>query len=180
MPRTLSDEEWNFLQGRRQVADFVESIYQDPQLNQEAKALIKKKYPNLKIDDYDLRQEINDRFEKDKQEREEEKRVAKEKEEEDRFKKLRSKTQEDYGFTDEAMGKLEQLMIERNIGDYEAAAMLMASKEPRASDATFDQSHWHHEKSDGFAEIAKDPEAWGRNELMRAIRRDEERDRQRR
>lgn len=176
MPKTIPDEEYTFLQNRRQVADFVESIYNDPQLNREAKALIKRKYPNLQIPDYDIETKVTARLDQEKQEREDKERADKERAEEERFKNLRKETQEKYGFTDDAMGRLEQLMIDRNIGDYEAGAMLMASREPKASEPTHGpQTHWEHEKQDGFADIAKDPEGWGRDQLMRAIRTDQER-----
>ena len=177
MPRQLTDEEFNFLQGRRQVADFVESIYNDPQLNREAKALIKKKYPNLQIPDYDIETKVEARFDREKQEREEKEAKQRRDEEDERFRRERKATQEKHGFTDDAMGRLEQLMIDRNIGDYEAGAMLLASREPKPSSpgGEFDNSRWHHEKQKGFDEIAKDPEAWGRDQIMRAIQTDQER-----
>ena len=175
MPRQLSDEEYNFLQGRRQVADFVESIYNDPQLTREAKSLIKKKYPNLQIPDYDIENRVEQRLTKDREEREAEKAKKAREEEDARFKKLRKETQDKYHFTDEAMTRLEQLMVDRNIGDYEAGAMLMSSKEPKASDATIDSHFYNFDKQQGFAEIAKDPEAWGRQEIMNAIRKDQDR-----
>lgn len=175
MARQLSDEEFNFLQGRRQVADFVESIYNDPQLTREAKALIKKKYPNLQIPDYDIEQRVDARFQQEKREREEQQERVRKEREEKAFQERRSSTQKQYGFTDDAMKRLEQMMVDRNIGDYEVAAEYMASKEPKASAANdYDSTRWHHEKSDGFAEISKDPEAWARTELMGAMRRDQE------
>lgn len=177
MPRQLTDEEFNFLQGRRQVADFVESIYNDPQLNREAKALIKKKYPSLQIPDYDIETKMEARFDKDKREREEAAARRRRAEQDELFKKQRAETQKKHNFTDDAMTRLEALMVERNIGDYEAGAMLLASKEPKpmANGGDFDSSRWHHEKQDNFAEIAKDPEAWGRDQIMRAIHTDQER-----
>lgn len=175
MPRQIADEEYAFLQGRKQVADFVESIWNDPALAKEAKALVKKKYPQLQIPDYDIETRVEQRLDKDKQDREERERKAREDEEDRRQKDARASTQKQYGFTDEAMGQLEQMMIERNIGDYEAGAMLMASRQPKASEPTFDSQYWNHDKQDGFAEIAKDPEAWGRGQIMNAIRADEER-----
>jgi hypothetical protein len=62
MPRTISDEEYKYLQDKRMTADFVESIYNDPTLNKEAKRLIKRKYPNLAIPDFDLEQKVEQRF----------------------------------------------------------------------------------------------------------------------
>ena len=181
MPRQITDDEYNFLQGRRQVADFVESIYNDPQLAREAKALIKKKYPNLQIPDYDIEQRLDQRLADVEKKRTDEADAKKRAEEDERFKGLRSKTQKDYGFTDEAMNRLEKMMIDRNIGDYEAAAMLMASKEPQTSEPTYggDSGHWNHEKQDTFKEISDDPESWARKEILQAIRRDEQNSRQR-
>jgi hypothetical protein len=177
MPRSISDEEYNFLQGRRQVADFVESIYNDPQLTREAKMLIKKKYPNLPIPDLDLEAKVDARLDAEKKERDDADSARRKAAEDEYYSRLRAKTQADYGFTDEAMTRLEKVMVERNIGDYEAAAMLMASREPKTSEPTFDSQHWQHEKQDGFADIAKDPEAWGRNEILKAMKLDEQRNR---
>lgn len=179
MPRQINDDEYNYLQSRRQVADFVESIYNDPQLNREAKSLIKKKYPSLQIPDYDLENKIEDRFAKDRREREEAEEKKRQEEEDEKFSKLRAKTQKDYGFTEDAMKRMESMMVERNIGDYEAAAALMASKEPKTSDTSSDWhgGRWDHDKQEGWADIAKDPEGYARKEIMGAIHRDQERER---
>lgn len=177
MPRTISDEEYLYLQNRRQTADFADSIFNDPNLNKDVKAIIKRKYPNLPIPDYDIEQRIEQRFsERDRKEQEE--REAKRKaEEEAKFNKQREETQKKYGFTDEAMERLEQTMIERNIGDYDAAATYFAAKEPKTSAADWDETRWHHEKANDFQEIAKDPEAWARDQIMKGIRNDQERQR---
>ena len=181
MPRTIPDEEYQFLQGRRQIADFVESIYNDPQLNREAKALIKKKYPQMAIPDYDIEQRVEERFAADKKERDERETKQRDQTEQQNFQNLRKKTQEQYGFTDKAMEDLEKLMLERNVGDYEVAAQYMASKEPRPSDATaFNDGRWNIDKAPGFAEIAKDPEGWGRSEILKALYNDQDRNKQQR
>jgi hypothetical protein len=178
MPRQVSDEEYAFLQNKRQIADFVEGIYNDPQLSRDAKALIKRKYPDLQIPDYDIETRVNARLDQDRTEREDRERQERERQENDRAAASRAKTQKDYGFTDEAMGQLEELMVERNIGDYEAGAMLMASRNPpqtSSDDGGWDRTRWHHDKVDGFAEIAKDPEAWGRTQIMGALAADAQR-----
>src|SRR5215467_8744834 len=117
--REIEDEEYNFLKGRQQVADFVETIYNDPALSKEAKRLIKKKYPDMQIPDLDIEDRFEKRLDDDKKEREEAARVAREEEQDKRYKELRGKTQKDYGLTDEGMADLEKFMLERNIGDYE-------------------------------------------------------------
>lgn len=180
MPKTIADEEYNFLKGRQQVADFVESIYNDPALTKEAKALIKKKYPNMAIPDYDIEQRVEERLAADRKEREDRESEQRKKADEDRFNSVRKKTQEEYGFTDKAMEELEQMMVERNIGDYEVAASYKASKEPRPSDATFSDGRWNHDKAPAFAEIAKDPEGWGRSEILKTLYDQQERSRQQR
>jgi hypothetical protein len=173
MPREVSDEEYNFLQGRRQVADFVESIYNDPALSKEAKALIKKKYPQIQIPDYDIEERINQRFSDDRKEREEEKRKVKEDEDNKKFTETRSRVQKEYGFTDEAMKDLEKFMAERNVLDYEVAAEYHVAKNPKQSEADTSDGLWHHQQQENFAEISKDPEGWARKEILGAIRKDE-------
>lgn len=181
MPRQITDEEYNFLKARQQIADFVEPIYNDPQLSREAKALIKKKYPQLQIPDYDIESRVEERLAADRKEREDKEKAQREQSEQQKFTTLRKETQERYGFTDKAMEELEQMMVERNIGDYEVAATYKASKEPRPSEATgFDDGRWNHKDAPNFAEIAKDPEGWGRNEILKSLYADQERTKQQR
>jgi hypothetical protein len=175
MPRTISDEEYKYLQDKRMTADFVESIYNDPQLNKEAKRLIKRKYPNLAIPDFDIETKVEQRFNAEDQKKAKEAADAAAKADRDAWNASRAKVQKEYGFTDEAMKDLEQWMHEKAVADHEVAAEYRASKNPQTSSPTYDSQFWHHEKADGFAEIAKDPEAWGRKEILGAIHRDEER-----
>ena len=78
MPRTLTDQQFAAYEQKRYTADLAESLFNDPQLGNEAKALIKKKYPNLKIEDYDLEQRVNQRFDAERQEREDTERAKSE------------------------------------------------------------------------------------------------------
>jgi DNA-directed RNA polymerase specialized sigma subunit len=173
MPRQVTDEEYNFLQARRQVADFVESIYNDPTLNKEAKRLIKKKYPALQIPDYDIEEKVERRFDEEKRARDDAEAATRQKQTDERIASQRGQVQKEYGFTDEAMKRLEDLMVERNIGDYEAGAVYMASKEPTPIEPTFDNFRWNHDRQEGFKEIAADPEGWARKEILNAVRADE-------
>jgi hypothetical protein len=175
MPRTISDEEYKYLQDKRMTADFVESIYNDPQLNKEAKRLIKRKYPNLAIPDFDIETKVEQRFNAEDQKKAKEAADAAAAADRAAWNASRAKVQKEYGFTDEAMKDLEKWMHEKAVADHEVAAEYRASKNPQTSSPTYDSQFWHHEKADGFAEIAKDPEAWGRKELLGAIHRDEER-----
>jgi hypothetical protein len=175
MPRTISDEEYKYLQDKRMTADFVESIYNDPQLNKEAKRLIKRKYPNLAIPDFDIEQKVEQRFTAEDQKKAKEAADAAAAADRAAWNASRAKVQKQYGFTDEGMKDLEQWMHEKAVADHEVAAEYRASKNPQTSSPTYDSQFWHHEKADGFAEIAKDPEAWGRKEILGAIHRDEER-----
>ena len=175
MPRQVSDEEYQFLQSKRMTADFVESIYNDPTLNKEAKRLIKRKYPNLAIPDYDMEEKIDARFSAADQAKQKEQADARRKADSDNWKSSREKVQKQYGFTDEGMNDLETWMQDKAVADHEVAASYRASKNPQTSEPTYDSQFWHHEKAPNFAEIAKDPEGWGRREILSAIRKDEER-----
>lgn len=174
MPREISDEEFNRLMVKAQVADFIEPIYNDPLTGPKAKALIKEKYPQIQIADFDLEQRFNQKFDEERKVREAERKAAKEAEEEKTFKATRSKVQQDYGFTDDAMKDLEKFMVDKGVGDYEVAASYQASKNPKQSEAVYSDGLWNHQKQEGFEQIAKDPEGWARNELLGAMRRDQE------
>ena len=175
MPRTVSDEEYSFLQNKRMTADFVESIYNDPQLNKEAKRLIKRKYPNLAIPDLDMEEKIDQRLGAEEERRRKETDTARTKAETDAWTASRAKVKADYGFTDEGLSDLEKWMQEHAVADHEVAASYRASKNPKTTEPTYDSQFWHHEKADNFKEIAAEPEAWARREILGAIHRDTER-----
>lgn len=175
MPRTISDEEYAFLNNKRVTADFVESIYNDPGLNKEAKRLIKKKYPQLAIPDLDIEDRVQSQLDAERRRREDQETKAKQKADDERWQAERKRVQAEYSFTDDGMTDLEKFMAEKGIGDYEVAASYRASKNPKTSQPTFDSQYWHHDQAPGFKEIARDPEAWGRNEILQAIHRDQER-----
>lgn len=156
----------------------VEPVYNNPKTRRRSQELLKEIYPQLEIQDYEIQKQIDDRLNAVQKERDEEKAAAKQKAEDDAWKAQRAKVQKEYGFTDEAMTDLEREMKERYIGDYEVAATYRAAKNPAVSEPSYDSQHWHHERAPGWAEIAKDPEAWGRTEILSAIRRGQERIRQ--
>lgn len=173
MPREISDDEYAYLQQRRATADFVESIYNDPALNKEAKRLIKKKYPNLAIPDLDIEDKVTTLITSDKTAREDAEKKKKQEAEDAKWRAERARVQKSYGFTDDAMKKLEDLMQEKSIGDYEVAAEYMAAREPKVSEPYNDSHFWRHREQPGVADIAKDPEGWARKELIGAMQRDQ-------
>jgi hypothetical protein len=175
MPRTVSDEEYAFLQQKRMTADFVEGIYNDPQLNKEAKRLIKRKYPNLAIPDLDMQDQMDKRFKDADDAKAKAERDATTKRDQDAWNASREKVKKDYGFTDDGLKDLEGWMHENAVASHEVAASYRASKNPQVSEPTYDSQFWHHEKADNFKEISTDPEAWARKEILGAIHRDSER-----
>ena len=179
MPRTVSDEEYSYLQNRRMTADFVESIYNDPQLNKEAKRLIKRKYPNLAIPDFDLEEKLDARTKAEDDKKAKTESDAKRKTDQDAWDKNRADVRKSYGLTDEGLKDLEKWMEEHAVADHEVAASYRHSKDPKVSEPTYDQQFWNHEKTDNFKEISADPEAWARREILGAINRDSERARMR-
>jgi hypothetical protein len=177
MPRTLSDEEFSWLQNKRQVADFVESIWADPALNKEAKRLVKRKYPQMQIPDLDIEDKVEARLEQERQARQAKEDSERQQKENAAWQNQRGATQKRYGLTDEAMGDMEKWMVEKNVGDYDVAASYRVQKDPKVSEAAFDTARWSYEKQPSFSEIAKDPEGWGRTEILKAIRTDQDRER---
>lgn len=181
MPITLSDDQVADLrrqldEGRRnkEVADFANAIWNDPALSEEAKALAKRKFPETPIPDYDLRKEVFGRLDKERQERDEAAKKAKEDAERERYESQRSKVQRDYGFTDDAMTRMETEMNERRVYDYEAMAPYFASKEPKPIETTQSGHFWRHDKQDVFKQIAADPEDYAFNEIVKAIQTDDQ------
>ena len=171
MPRNISDEEYNYLVGRKNVADLAESTWN--KLGDEAKALLKKAHPDLPITDYDLKvgmQKQFDAFKKEHTDREEKKRKDEEAAE---IAKKRAAAQKKFSLTDEGMSKVEELMKERYIGDYDVAASYYAAANPVPIEAGHDAGRWNHDKQKDWAEVAKDPERWTRNEIHNAVLRDE-------
>lgn len=176
MPVTLTDEqavalrnEYEGLRRKGQVADRATKIWNDPKFSDRAKALWKEAFPEDAISDYDLKAEVFGRLDKEKKDRDDAERSAREKAADDRVRSQRADTQKSYGFTDDAMKRLEDLMVEKNIGDYEAAATYFASKEPKPVEEAGHGHFWNHDKADQFKEVAKDPEGWGYDEIHKAV-----------
>jgi hypothetical protein len=185
MPTTLTDEQVAELRQRltkaetdSQIAAAAAGLWNDKDYGERAKALWKEKYPDTSIPDFDLEQRLNRRLDERDRKEAEERKAASDREQDDRLASQRKQTQEAYGFTDDAMSRLEQLMVDKGVGDYEVAAEYFASRNPRVSDgqdAGYDSQFWNHEKQDTFKEIATDPEAWGRREILKTLREGERR-----
>lgn len=175
MPRQVSDEEYQFLQSKRMTADFVEGIYNDPALNKEAKKLIKRKYPNLPIPDYDIEEKVEKRFAQEDEAKRKAAQEAQAKADRDAWNASRERAKQQYGLTDEGLTDLEKWMAEHAVADHEVAASYRHSKNPQTSEPTYDSQFWRHEEAPNFKDVAKDPEAWGRKEILGAIHRDQQR-----
>lgn len=175
----ISDEELAWFQAQARTAQFAENLYNHPKVSKQAKALIKEAYPDLEIPGYDAQQYVDRKFaERDEKAAEAAKREH-DAEVERQWKEQRAATQKRYGFTDEAMAELEKLMVERKVADYDVAATYHAAKNPKTSQPTFSDQYWNYQKRDGWADIAKDPEGWARNEILGALRNEEAKQRDR-
>jgi hypothetical protein len=121
---------------------------------------------------------MHDGFRKIEQSREEEKLAEKQAKEDEYWKGQRDKVKSEYGYTDDGIKDLEKMMLEKNIGDYEVAATYHAAKNPKAAEpANYKDPYYQFQKSDTFKQIAADPEEWGRNEILTALRNDQKRTR---
>lgn len=174
MPTTLSDEQIAYLRNRETVANFADALYNDPAISPELKRLIKRKHPDLPIPDYDAEQRINARFDEEKKAREDAASKAQEDKERADWLAERERVKTSRNLTDDAMERLEKMMLDRRIGNYEDAADLMVAREPKTSSPTqeLDDRMWHHNRNEQFKEIAKDPQGWARGELLAAMARD--------
>ena len=175
MPRTINDDEYNFLQQKRLTADFVESIYNDPALNKEAKRLIKRKYPNLAITDYDMEEKLDARVRAEDDKKAKEQQETQRKRNQETWDTGRKKAKDEYGLTDEGLTDLEKWMEEHAVADHEVAASYRHAKNPQTTPTTYDSQFWRHEKAYNFKEISADPEGWARKEILGAIHRDSQR-----
>ena len=174
----ITDEEYQWLHTQARTVQFLNPIWDDPQLKPEAQRLLKRKYPNLPIPDYDINQKIDQKFVADDAAKRKEKADADAKAQADAWKDSREKVKKQYNYTDECLNDLEKWMQEKAVADHEVSASYRASKNPRASEPTYESTHWNHEKAPGYKEISADPEAWGHSEIVSAIRRGQERMRQ--
>lgn len=181
MPREISEEQFNALMEDHQIASIARQMWDSPELGPEAKALFKRHAPKASIPEHDIRVEIRNEFAERDRKAAEEREAERLKREDDFWKEKRAKAQKDHNLTEEGIKDLEKLMYERNIGDYDVAATYVASKNPKPSDPYgqpgFKDPYWNHGKSDLFKEIAKDPEEWGRKEIINALHADQQRNR---
>lgn len=182
MPVTLTDEQVAEMRQRlsqaetnKQIAEAAAGVWNHPEHGEQAKRLWKTVYPDTSIPDYDLEQRITKRLDAERDEREKAAKDARDREADERIASKRKEIQGRYGATDDAMKRLEDLMVERNIGDYDIAAEHMFSRDPKVSDGSqeYDSQFWAHEKQDLFKEIASDPEGWGRREILKTLREGE-------
>ena len=188
MPVTLTDEQVAELRTRlgisetnARIAEAAAGLWNDPDTSAEAKALWKRKYPDSDLGDaYNVEQRLNARLDRQEQDAQKREREAREKAIDEQIASKRRETQDRYRATDDAMKRLEDMMVEKNVGDYDVAAEHFFSRQPGTSngdDSAFDSQFWHHDRSDLFKEISADPEEWGRKEILKTIREGEQRNR---
>ena len=184
MPLTLTDDQIAQLRAEREqwqrdklVREAAEGLWNDPKMSDRAKALWKEKYPDTKIDDYDLKQEVFGRLDREKKEAADAAEAARLATETDRLASQKSRVQKEYSFTDDAMDRMEKEMSERKVYDYEAMAPYFASKEPKPIES-YQRGHlWNHDRGEEFKKISADPEEYAFNEIVNTLREQERRTR---
>jgi len=176
MPVTLTDEQVAAIRAQTEVwqrkaaiADRATNIWNDPRWSDRAKALWKEAYPEEPITDYDLEQRVNARFEQERKTREEEREKERQADYDKQIATGRDRAKQ-RGFTAEAVERMEKMMVEKGIRDYDDAMDLMAAREPRPADEIGNSGHfWNHDKQEEWKEVAKDPEQWGFEQIRRAV-----------
>lgn len=176
MPKQISDEEYHALLSDHQIANAARKLWDDPLTGPEAKALLKKGMPEVVIPEHDIRVEMHNEFAERDRKQQEEREAARIAQQDAYWKDQRQKTQSEYGIPEEKMKDMEKWMWENNVGSYEVAATYHAAKNPKPSEPTgagYKDPYWNHGKSDLFKEIIKDPEEWGRSEIIKALNNDQ-------
>lgn len=175
MPITLTDDqatalrtEYEGLKRRAAIGDRATKIWNSQKTGDRAKALWKEEFPEDPIEGYDLEQRVNARFEQERQAREAEKEAQRQAELDNRITAGRQRARE-RGLTDDAVERMEKMMVDRSIQHYDDAIDLMAAREPRPAEETGSGHYWNHDQQQGFQEVAKDPEGWGFKEIHRAV-----------
>lgn len=182
MPLTLTDEQVAQLRAEREqaardksVRESVDAIWNDPKLGDQAKRLFKEKFPETKIDDYDLKQEIFGRLDREKAEAEEARTKAAHEESVARLAAQKARVQKEWSFTDDAMDRMEAEMNERRVYDYEAMAPYFASKQPKPIESYQNTNRWNHDRQEEFKKISADPEDYAFTEIVNTLREQERR-----
>jgi hypothetical protein len=152
----------------------AQELWNDEKLGREAKRLWKQKWPEAQIEGFDQEERLDQKITAFDKAREDEKREADLKARTEALAAKRKSTQEQHGYTDDAMKRMDEMMHERDIYDYDAAHLLFAAQNPKPSDASADGHYWNHEKQPAFKEIAADPERWGHGELVKVLRQQEQ------
>ena len=154
----------------------AQELWNDPTLGDQAKALWRKKWPDAVIPGYDEKQQLQSIVDAERTRIEEGKRNEQVTAEENRMRQQRAAVQKKRGYTDEAMQRMDQLMGERKIYDYEAGDLLFAAQNPTPSDGTsdYDGHFMNYDRHPEAGAIAKDPERWGFDQLVGALNRDTE------
>jgi len=186
MPVTLTDEQVADFRQRmaeaetnRQIAEAAAKIWNSPERGDRAKALWKEEFPDADLGSYDVEARVKAELDRRDKVHADADKARREREQDESMAAQRKAIQERYSATDDAMTRLEKMMVEKNVGDYEIAAEHMFSREPRVSDGgnEYDPGFWNHQQREGFEEISRDPEGWGRREILKTLRQEERRNR---
>ena len=118
-------------------------------------------------------------MDREKEEREKAAREAEENQKREYFSKQKSDVQKRHGLTDDAMERMEAEMDEKKVYDYEVMASHWVAKNPRPIEQTHADHFWRYDKQDTFKEIAADPEKYAYDEIVKTLREQESRDRNR-
>jgi len=181
MPLTLSDDQVAYVRQQLQqglqdaeIRKAVEGIWNHKDHGDKAKALFKEAYPDAQIGDYDLKNALNRRMDDFEKKQADTEKAKKEAEAKEFYTTQRADVQKRYGFTDDAMGRMEKQMDERKVYDYEVMAQHFASREPKPIGDTNTGHFWHHDRAKEFKEISADPEGYAFNEIVKAIQSEDQ------
>lgn len=165
----VPDVEFARMRQKAVIGDFAEALYNDPNVGDDLRRIIKQAKPTLKIPEWDLEQKLTKRLDKEKEEREEAEKKRRQ-EESDRELMARIKAvAERYSLTDNGTERVIETMHSHQIADPEAAAELVVARQGRATTPHYSDGLWHHDRGKDFDEIMKDPIKWARKEIHEGL-----------
>jgi hypothetical protein len=178
----LTREQYTQLWGEARKGTFSQEVFdraEQLKLGDELRGIIKKTHPNVPQHGFDERKYVDDKLDAWSKEQKDKEKAAADKSEDDAWNRRMANVREEHRYTDDEMKNLDSFMRTEKIANPEAAAREMNRRSPRMSEPGNGQ-YFNITKTDGWDEIAKNPEKWAHDQIYRAAKKQEETERNRR
>jgi hypothetical protein len=157
-------------QQERAAFQLVDQLMSNPETRRQTQMLVKKINPKASIPEIDAAMPVMAEVQKLSKVVED---LRGELVKRDAQDEMRSKqnTLKEQGYSPDAVNRIEKLMAERSISDYDAAAALFDRQNPAPTPSrpTYAGSRFMDTSGDDFKRYMKDPEGWVEEETSKAI-----------